>query len=295
MSKGRDTSLRWDSLPVDFAGYRIEELIGTGRMGVVYRATQLALDRSVAVKMIAPELALDAHFRERFRREARLAAQIEHPHVLPVYEAGEENGQLFLSMRLIDGPDLDELLGREGRLDPPRATAVVVQLGAALDAAHALGLVHRDVKPGNVLIAGAIQEHAYLSDFGLSKSLNGNAGLTLTEDGSLIGTLDYIAPEQLQGLPVDGRTDVYSLGCLLFHLLTGRVPFPRPSEPAVMWAHLSDPAPLVSDELPGCEPFDQVVARALAKDPGDRFSSASELAGAVAAAVEAPETAALTD
>jgi serine/threonine-protein kinase len=267
----------------EIAGYRIEGVIGRGGMGVVYRATQRRLERSVALKLIAPAYAQDPEFRERFERESRIAASIEHPNVIPVHEAGEHDGLLFISMRFVDGTDLRALLSDEGRLAPGRTAALVSQVASALDAAHARGLVHRDVKPANVLVAGG--DHAYLTDFGLSKHTASGAGLTAT--GQFVGTLDYIAPEQLAGERVDARTDVYSLGCVLFETLTGEVPFPRDSDPAKLWAHMNEPPPRpteVQPELPSR--FEEVIARALAKHPADRYASAGDLGRAALAAVE---------
>ena len=193
-----------------FAGYRIEDVVGRGGMGVVYRATDLALDRVVALKVVAPELAGDARFRERFLRESRLAAAIEHPHILPVHAAGEAAGALFLVMRFVDGEDLRSRLAREGRLAPDEAVALAGQIAGALDAAHANELVHRDVKPGNVLIGSSGE--GYLCDFGLTKPMAPDR--SLTESGQFLGTLDYVAPEQIQGLEIDGRADQYALGCV---------------------------------------------------------------------------------
>jgi predicted ATPase/class 3 adenylate cyclase/predicted Ser/Thr protein kinase len=266
------------------AGYRVEHELGRGGMGVVYRATQVALDRPVALKLIAPELAADAAFRERFKREAKLAASIEHPNVLPVHEAGEIDGILFVSVRFVEGHDASELV-REGSVEPARALAVVRGVASALDAAHERGLVHRDVKPQNVLIEPRGDgECAYLTDFGLAKLAVGEAGLTAT--GMLLGTVDYAAPEVIRGEPVDGRADVYSLGCLLYELLIGEVPFPREHEVARLWAHVHDEPPSLSDRRPGLpRPIDAVVARALAKQAGDRFASAGGLADAAAHAL----------
>src|SRR3954451_1072962 len=212
----------------EFGAYRIESVAGQGGMGVVYRATQLGLDRAVALKVITPAFADDEEFRARFERESKLAASIEHPNVSPVCEAGEQDGTLFLAMRFVHGTDVKSLLEREGRLEPLRAARFVGQIAAALDAAPAAGLVHRDVKPANALLAA--DDHVYLTDFGLTK--RAASGSAMTKTGQMVGTVDYVAPEQVEGGAVDGRTDVYSLGCVLFHLLTGRVPYDKPSEMA---------------------------------------------------------------
>ncbi|HEX6699037.1 MAG TPA: serine/threonine-protein kinase, partial [Solirubrobacteraceae bacterium] len=226
------------------AGYRIEEVAGRGSMGVVYRATQLVLQRPVALKLIATESAHDARFRERFQRESQLAASFDHPNVIPIYEAGEVDGSLFLAMRFVEGTDLGALIRAEGTLEPAHAVRIVAQAAAGLSAAHALGLVHRDVKPANVLIAAGEDEHVYLADFGLTKHASSAAGLT--QPGMFVGTLDYSAPEVIRGDPADARADVYALGCVLFHCLTGRPPFARDSEVATMYAHLHDAAPAPS-------------------------------------------------
>ena len=267
----------------EFAGCRIETLAGRGGMGVVYRATQLSLGRPVAVKLIADNRATDAAFRERFERESRMAAAIDHPNVIPVHAAGEEDGRLYLVMRYVAGTDLHALLGQEGRLEPARAAAVVAQVAAGLDAAHAAGLVHRDVKPANVLIGGAEgAEHVYLSDFGLTR-LEGS-DTRLTDTGEWMGTVDFMSPEHLRGDRTDARSDVYALGCVLCMALTGRPPFPRTTVPATLLAHLHDVPPRPS-ETPGVpEPFDRVLARALAKAPADRYPSAGDLGRAALAA-----------
>ena len=267
------------------AGYRIEELAGRGGMGVVYRATQLALDRQVALKLIAPEFANDALFRRRFKRESRLAASIDHPNVIPVHEAGDAEGLLFISMRWAEGTDLDTLIRRGGGLEPERAVALVAQIGAALDAAHGRGLIHRDVKPGNVLVVPGSVEHVYLTDFGLVKRLRTSAALT--RSGQLLGTLDYVAPEQIQRTGGDARSDVYSLGCVLFHCLTGRVPFETDDDVAKLYAHVNDSPPAPSELAPGLPPgLDLVVAHAMAKEPERRFASAGELGRAAVEAVQ---------
>ena len=265
-----------------FAGFEIESVLGAGGMGVVYRATQLVLDRTVALKLITPDLASDEDFRERFKRESRIAASIDHPNVVTVYEAGEEDGQLYIAMRYVEGTDLHALIREEGALDPTRAAALLSQVAAALDAAHACGLVHRDVKPANVLIAGG--DHAYLTDFGLTKHA---ASVGPTKTGQWVGTADYVAPEQIKGEPVDARADVYALGCVLFHMLTGKPPFLRDSEVAKIWAHMNDPPPSLLESATKPPPaFDGVVKRSLAKAPGDRYPSAGDLGRAATAAVE---------
>jgi hypothetical protein len=272
-----------DLLPgAEIAGCRIEAVAGRGGMGIVYRATQLSLGRPVAVKLIAPERAGDPGFRERFERESRVAAAIDHPNVIPVYAAGEEGGHLYLVMRYVKGTDLQGLLARDRRLPAERVAAIGLQLGAALDAAHAVGLVHRDVKPANVLLTG---EHTYLADFGLSQVIGTDARLTST--GQWIGTADFMAPEQFSGDEVDARADVYALGCVLYNALTGETPYPRGTVPATMLAHLHDDPPrptAVVDGVPAG--FDRVIARALAKDPERRYPSAGDLGRAALAAAE---------
>jgi serine/threonine-protein kinase len=262
----------------EFAGCRIEAVAGRGGMGVVYRATELSLGRPVALKLLTPERARDEEFRERFQRESRMAAAIDHPNVIPVYAAGEHDGSLYLVMRYVSGTDLHALLRESGALSPARAADVVAQVAAALDAAHRAGLVHRDVKPANVLLAG---EHAYLSDFGLTRLAGSDSGLT--ESGRWIGTVEYCSPEQLRGARTDARADVYSLGCVLFAALTGSPPFAHGTVPATMLAHLNDPPPLPSTHGAPRE-FDRVLARALAKAPEDRYPSAGDLGRAALAA-----------
>lgn len=265
------------------AGCRVDAVAGRGGMGVVYRATELGLGRPVALKLIAPELAADEGFRERFAREARLTASLDHPNVIPVYAAGEEGGRLYLTMRYVAGTDLAALLAADGPLAPARAAAIVTQVAAALDAAHAAGLVHRDVKPANVLIgSGAGSEHVYLSDFGIVRAPAGDS--RLTDSGEWVGTVDFMAPEQLKGERTDARTDVYGLGCVLYAALTSAVPFPRDTAPATMLAHMTDPPPRPSVRAPVPEALDAVVERAMAKDPQARFPSAGDLARATVAA-----------
>lgn len=257
------------------AGYRIEALTGEGAMGVVYRATQLALDRPVAVKLIRPEHAHDPVYRERFATESRLAAAIEHPHVLPVYEAGEEDGLLFIAMRFVEGHDLGTLL-QQGPLEPERLVRIVAQVGAALDAAHAKQLVHRDVKPENVLISADGLDHAYLTDFGVAKHTRSGDGRTGV--GRWVGTLDYVAPEQLEGAVTTEQADIYSLGAVLYRGLTGEVPFPRDTELRTMWAHVNARPPRPSDcrsDIPIA--LDEVVSTAMAKDPTHRYATGREM------------------
>jgi serine/threonine protein kinase len=247
------------------AGHRIVRLLGRGGMGVVYEAVEEALGRTVALKLVAPERAGEPGFRERFIAESRLAASVDHPNVLPVFGAGEFEGTLWLSMRLVDGSDLRAL----SPLAPGRAASIVAQVGAALDAAHALRLVHRDVKPANVLVTR--DDHAYLTDFGLVKALDGSAELTRT--GEVVGTLDYVAPERIRGAGDGPAADLYSLGCVLYFALTGRVVFEAEGAERKLWAHLSEPPPA----FPG---FEDVLARALAKEPAARFASGAALGAA---------------
>jgi YVTN family beta-propeller protein len=264
------------------AGYRLERLVGRGGMGEVYRALDTRLERPVALKLLAPERAEDERFRERILRESRLAAGLDHPNVIPVYEAGEADGRLFIAMRYVEGTDLKALLRRTGLLSPERAVRLAAQLADALDAAHARGLVHSDVKPSNVLIDDpGGRDHAYLADFGLTQS----ASDRLPADGQLMGTIDYVAPEQIRGEQVDGRADQYALGCLLYECLTGTLPFAGGSDVATIFAHLEESAPPPSSVRPGLPvELDPVLARALAKEPHKRYVSCRAF---VAAAREA--------
>ena len=269
------------------AGYLLEEEIGAGGMAVVFRARDERLDRLVALKLLTPGLAADEEFRRRFLREARAAAAVDDPHIIPVYEAGEAGGVLFLAMRLVSGGDVRGLLRREGPLPAARTAAIISPVAAALDAAHGAGLVHRDVKPGNMLIdtRPGRPDHVYLSDFGLAKSGSGPA---LTGTGMYRGTAGYMAPEQIQGGVVGGRADQYALGCAAFEMLCGAVPFERDQDVAVIWAHLSAPPPLAS-RCPGLPPaVDAVLGRALAKAPDDRYASCAEFAEALRAALGLP-------
>ncbi len=256
-----------------FAGCRVEEIIGRGDMGVVYRADELALQRPVALKIIRPENSREERFRQRFQRESRTAASIDHPNVIPILEAGDQDGVLFITMRLVEGTDLRALISGQGRVDPQRAARIVRQVGAGLDAAHKQGLVHRDVKPANVLLARA--DHVYLSDFGLAKQETEGGGLT--RQGSIVARAEYVAPEQITEDRVDARTDVYALGCLLFESLTGQAPYAGQAGNAMM-AHVEQPPPSAVAAMPGLPPaFDEVIGRAMAKDPNQRYTSAGDL------------------
>jgi DNA-binding beta-propeller fold protein YncE len=268
------------------AGYRIQAPLGRGGMGTVYLAEQTGPHRQVALKLLLDPATASQTFRERFLRESELAAAIDHPNVLPVYDAGETDGVLWIAMRHVDGIDLAALLARDGPLAAERALAIVGQVAGALDAAHARGLVHRDVKPANILLAmdGGAVAHAYLADFGLTKRVGGARGLTVS--GQVLGTIDYVAPEQVEGGEVDGRADQYSLGCVLFECLTGEAPFRRDSELAVLWAHVNDPPPRIGEHRPDLPAaLDEVIGRALAKAPGDRYPSCGALVAAGQAAL----------
>jgi serine/threonine-protein kinase len=260
----------------DFVGYRIEDVIGRGGMGVVYRAYDLRLKRTVALKLMAPELALDEGFRLRFARETELAMALEHPNVVPVHDAGDVDGRLYLAMRLVEGADLRALLRKERRLEPARALAICRQIANALDAAHAKGLIHRDVKPSNVLLDPA--EHVYLADFGLTRRLDEQGAQP--GDSRSIGTPAYLAPEQIEGGAVDGRADLYALACVLFECLTGKPPYGGSSRLETAWAHLEEAPPRASSlgELP--EGIDRVFDVALAKNPDDRYPTCSALMSA---------------
>jgi ABC-type branched-subunit amino acid transport system substrate-binding protein/DNA-binding beta-propeller fold protein YncE len=258
-----------------FSNYKVESLLGRGGMGMVYLARDLSLERPVAVKLIAPELAQDEEFRARFLREPKLAASLDHPNVIPIYEAGEHDGQLYLVMRYVEGSDLRTVLDREGKLSPERTLAILGQVADALDAAHRRALVHRDVKPANVLLDE--DDHAYLTDFGITKQIGGAS----TDTGRLVGTLDYLAPEQIRGDPVDGRTDCYALACVLYECLAGKPPFRRDNEAATMWAHMQDEPP----PLRGHARLDAVLRKALAKDRENRYARCGELINAAAAAL----------
>jgi streptogramin lyase len=263
-------------------GYRLDEVAGRGGMGVVYRATQVRLERVVALKVIAPELASDAAFRERFQREARLLASVDDPNVVPVYEADEAEDQLFLSMRWIDGGDLAEEVAGTGGLEPDRAQKLLAQVASGLDAVHAHGLIHGDLKPANMLIEhrSAGSDRAFLSDFGAGRSLEATA------TGNWLGTVDYVAPETIRGAPPDARSDRYGLACVLFEALTGSPPFHRDTAWATMWAHYSDPIPSACERRPALpRAVDAVLARGLAKNPDERYATSERLMQALADAL----------
>jgi serine/threonine protein kinase len=270
----------------ELAGYRIESLLGQGGMGAVYLATHLRLGRRAALKVLLPEYAEDEDFRERFVRESQSAASLEHPSIIPIYDADEEQGVLYIAMRYVEGEDLRSLIERKGALGH-RSLGVIEQVASALDAAHASGLVHRDVKPANILI-GDPGMRVYLTDFGVAKQA---AAPGLTRTGSFIGTVQYCAPEQIEGKEVDSRTDVYALGCVLFHCLVGRPPYARDAEVAVMHAHMVEPPPSPSSLDPGLpQALDGVIATAMAKDPEMRYATCTALAHALREALRKPRS-----
>ncbi|MFF0200451.1 serine/threonine-protein kinase [Streptomyces sp. NPDC005017] len=294
---GHDTSL-FSGRPSELigrqvAGYRIEREIGRGGMAVVYQARDLRLDRTVALKLLAPELARNDTFRRRFTHESRVAAALDHPHIVPVFEAGETDGVLYIAMRYVPGSDLRHLLDRQGPLPLPAALRIAAQVASALDAAHEHGLVHRDVKPGNVLVARGTDsdhpEHVYLTDFGLTKKSLSLTGFTSV--GQFVGTLDYVAPEQISGRPVDSRCDVYGFACVVYEVLTGRPPFRRDDDMALLWAHQYDDPPPPSSVRPGLPAaVDPVLAKALAKSPDDRHDSCLAFVADLRAATAAART-----
>ena len=254
------------------AGYRIEGVLGHGGMGIVYSARQVALERLVALKILAPQLSADESFRQRFRREGQIQAAIDHPHIIPVYEAGEIDGALFLTMRLVRGPTLKDLIVAR-QLEGARTLRILKPIAQALDAAHEVDLIHRDIKPQNILVG--LHDHPYLADFGLTKGAN-EVGLTRT--GQFVGTTDYVAPEQIRGEAASAATDVYALAGVLFECLTGVVPYAKPSDAAVLFAHMTESPPLVTDQRPDLPPaLDEVIARGMAKDPAARQARASDL------------------
>ncbi len=267
-------------------GYRIDELIGRGGMGLVYRATNVALNRIYALKVLSPALAEDEQFRERFKREMRIAASLHHPNIVGIHYAGEHDGMLFFVMDYVTGTDLRDIIVRDGAIEPRRAVDLLEQFASALDAAHARGLVHRDVKPANILITVKDgEEHAYLTDFGLAKKFDTVSGLTVK--GSVVGTVDYMAPEQITGDRTDARTDIYALGCVFYQMLTGSVPFERDNSVATLFAHVHHPPPPLAGGVSETHPaFAAVLTKAMAKEPSERYLSAGDFARDAAAALK---------
>src|SRR5215475_5037900 len=266
-------------------GYRVDELISRGGMGLVYRVTHVALNRIYALKVLDPGLGDDEQFRERFRREMRVAASLSDPNVVGIHYAGEDEGLLFFVMDYVTGTDLRQVLLKDGAIEPTRAVDLLEQFASALDAAHRRGLVHRDVKPANILITVRDgEEHAYLTDFGLAKKFDTATGLTAK--GLLVGTVDYLAPEQITGAHTDARTDVYALGCVFYQMLTGKVPYERDNSVATLFAHVNDPPPPLAGDVCDTHPaFSPVLDKAMAKDSGDRYFSAGDFARAADAAL----------
>lgn len=264
-----------------FAGYEVEAVVGLGGIGVLYRARQLRLARPVALKVVEPDLARDPVVRERLRREAWAVAALDHPNVVPLYEAGEHDGTIYIVTRWVEGTELGILIGDEGPLEPHRAGRVAAQVAAALETAHARGLVHRDVKPSNVIVTP--EGHVYLTDFGLAKRAETAAGLTRADQ--MLGTVDYVAPEQIEGAEADARGDVYSLGCVLYEMLTGEPPFAdQRGGMAKMWAQVNaEPQPLSQRRSDVPAPLEELVNRAMAKDPAARPSATSFREEALAA------------
>ncbi len=275
----------------DVGGYRVTSLIGRGGMGAVYEVEQPATGQRFALKLLLPEHSASEEFRRRFGREARYASALEHPHIIRVHEVGDAAGQLYMVMDLVIGSDLAATVTGRGRLEPDEAIEILRQVGDALDAVHAEGLVHRDVKPANVVLAelpAGEPVHCYLTDFGLSKAPSRDSG-PLTALGFFVGTSDYVAPEQIRAEDLDGRADVYSLGCMLYECLVGGPPFGRKAEERLLFSHLQDPPPLVTEHRPDLPAaIDDVVATAMAKDPADRFPTCAALIEAAALALGAP-------
>jgi pSer/pThr/pTyr-binding forkhead associated (FHA) protein len=269
-------------------GYRLDQLIGQGGMGVVYLGTSEQTGQRAAVKLLTPDLARQSGFRERFVREARYANSLNHPNVIEVYDAGEQDGVLYIVMQLVEGYDLKNVLSQQGALEPARAVRLMGQVASALDTAHAMGLLHRDIKPGNVMIVPGEPEHAYLTDFGLSKNVSSDS-IALTAQGEFVGTIDYTAPELVLGKESDSRLDVYSLGCLFFECLAGQPPFNKERDVEVLYAHIQDPPPKITEKRSDVPPeLDDVIAKAMAKKPEDRYATATEFINAAGAVVGEP-------
>jgi serine/threonine protein kinase len=269
-----------------FAGYEIESVVGLGGIGILYRARQLRLDRPVALKLVEPDLARDPVIRERLRREARMVAALDHPNVVPLYEAGEEGGTVYIVTRWVEGTELGNLIHEDGPLEPGRAARTAAQIAAALEVAHEKGLVHRDVKPSNVILTP--EDHVYLTDFGLAKRADTAPGLTATD--RMLGTVDYVSPEQIEGSEPDARADVYALGCVLFEMLTGEPPYAgQKGGMAKMWAHVNAEPRSVRDRRPDVPPaLEEVIRRAMAKAPDARPTAAAFRASVLAAVGEKP-------
>jgi serine/threonine protein kinase len=269
-----------------FAGYEVESVVGLGAIGILYRARQLRLDRLVALKVVAPDVANDPVIRERLRREARTVAALDHPNVVPLYAAGEEEGTVYIVTRWVEGTELGALIHRDGPLEPGRAARTAAQIAAALAMAHEKGVVHRDVKPTNVILTS--EDHVYLTDFGLAKRVGTAAGLTAVH--RVQGTVDYVAPEQIEGSEPDARGDVYSLGCVLYETLTGEAPFAgQKGGMAKMWAQINAEPPSVRERRPDVPPaMEEVIARAMAKAPEARPTAAAFRAAVLASVDEAP-------
>ncbi|MDQ3733677.1 MAG: serine/threonine protein kinase [Actinomycetota bacterium] len=281
-----------DRSPVQqFGPYRIEGVLGRGGMGEVYRAYDQTHDRVVALKLLTESLAQDAGYRERFRRESQLAARLREPHVIPIHRFGEIDGRLFLDMRLVEGEDLGQALDRDGPMPPGRAVNIISQLARALDAAHDDGLIHRDVKPSNVLLSspGRDEDFVYLVDFGIARTTGSGKAAALTHTGAALGSFDYMAPERFLDTALDRRSDVYSLACLLYECLMAGPPFKGDGLPTLMYAHLHIPPPRPSMQRVGIpQALDEVIARGMAKNPDHRFARAGDLGAAARASLTGP-------
>src|ERR1700734_3186816 len=278
----------------EFAGYRLRAVLGKGGMSTVYQAENPRLGNVIALKVLAPELASDDIFRTRFLEESRIAAAMNHPHVIPIHDMGSTDGLLYIAMRCVSGTDLRQMIAKRGRLLPDTAIFLLSQAARALDAAHRRGLVHRDVKPGNLLTERGTDDsdpdHLYLADFGITKPAIGRTGPTTA--GAFLGTIDYVAPEQIRGLSVLGMADQYSLGCVLYECLSGRVPFEKDLDAAIIWAHLEEPPTRLTPLRPALPPaIDEVCARVLAKQPGDRYENCREFVAAARQALAMPDPA----
>src|SRR6201997_851609 len=272
----------------EFAGYRLVSVLGRGGMSIVFRAENPRLGNVIALKVLDPALAGDDIFRTRFLEESRIASSMNPPNVIPIHDMGSSDGLLYIAMRCVTGSDLRQMLKKRGRLQPETAVFLLDQAARALDAAHRRGLVHRDVKPGNLLVErgneGTDPDHVYLADFGITKHMGGRTGLT--SSGQFLGTIDYVAPEQIRGISVLGLADQYSLGCVLYECLTGRGPFEKDLDAAIIWAHVEEAPTLPTALRPDLPPaIDQVFARVLAKDPGDRYESCKDFMTAARAAL----------